>query len=145
MSKTLSMQKNQRPEKTWKTAFKKRAGVLLLSCTPQCQTSIPPSSRALHPTKRTCFRTFNTIRCVSWLYWLEHNLVLPSLITKSCLHWLDRLLLILPSLAGSSFDFTFTDWIVFWSYLHWLIVFFWSYFHWIVFWSYFYWLNLLLI
>jgi len=153
MSKTLSMQKNQRPEKTWKTAFEKRAGVLVYSsCTPQCQTSIPPSSRALHLTKRTCLRTFNTIKCVSWLYWLEHSSVLPSLITKFYLHWLDRLLLILPSLTESSFDLTFTGWIVFfWFYLHWLdhllilpslagsssdlvftgCIFFWFWFYWL--------------
>jgi len=90
------------------------------SCTPQCQTSIPPS-RALHPTKRTCLRTFNTIRCVSWLNWLEHSPVLPSLITKSWFHWLDRLLILLSLAGSSSFDLIFTGWIVFfWSYLHWL-------------------------
>jgi len=125
------------------------------SCTPQFQTRIPPSSRALHLTKRTCLRTFNTIR--SWLYWLVHSPVLPSLITKSCFHWLDRLLLILPSLAGSSFDLTFTGWIVFWSYLHWLdrLLIFPSlarssstdliFTGWIVFWSYLHWLDRLLI
>jgi len=132
MSKTWSMQKNQRPEKTWKTAFEKRAGVLL-----QLYSAMSYEHSAVIPSvasNKTCLRTFNTIRCVSWLYWLEHSPVLPSLITKSFFHWLDRLL-ILPSLARSSFDLTFIGW----------IIFFWSYLHWIVFWSYLYWLDLFLI
>jgi len=106
---------------------------------------------------------------VSWLYWLE--IVVPS-----CLHWLQNLaftgwivffwfyfhwlnrLLILLSLAGSSFDLTFTGWIVFfWSYLHWLdrlllilsslagsssdLIFT----GWIIFWSYLHWLDRLVL
>jgi len=75
--------------------------------------------RLKRPTKRTCLWTFNIIKCVSWLYWLKHSPVLPSLITKSCL--LDRLLLILPSLSGSSSsDLTFTGCIFFWFWFYWL-------------------------
>jgi len=89
------------------------------SCTPQCQTSIPPSSQALYLTKRTCLQTFNKV-CVLTL--LEHSPVLPSLITKFFLHWLDRLFLILPSLdrllflpllVGSSSDLAFSGCIFF--------------------------------
>jgi len=129
MSKTLFMQKNQRPEKTWKTAFEKRAGVLfqLYSAMSDKHSTVVSSVAS----NKTCLQTFNTIRCVSWLYWLEHSPVLLSLITNlvftgwivffwSYFHWLNRLL-ILSSLAGLSSDLTFTSWIVFfWFYLYWL-------------------------
>jgi len=57
----------------------------------------------------------------SYLHWIIFWSYLHWIIFWSYLHWLNRLLLILPSLTRSSFDLTFTGWIVFfWSYFHWL-------------------------